>query len=218
MRYLRGTVLSALAVALCAAPVAGAHAAQHKSGGAVVAPARGGGLSGGELLGEAWVQTLMLHAADHPPNGRCLTLARNVVAGVGGEAGPATCRATRHTRVLVFTGSFCSNYEAGSDTEAAQLACAVAFDRGFQQVNVTVDNAERVEILRPRFERFSPQRWVQLPADNFGGFPAGPATITAHAWGAVVRKLRPGLHSVTLEIVNPDFGDPFSSTVFVDVR
>jgi hypothetical protein len=214
MRRLRHTVLSALAVALCAASTASAHVGS----GAFVSPARGGGLSGGELLGEAWVQTLTLTNAGHPPNGVCNTLARNVIAAVGGDAGPPTCTITPRTRLLVFSGSFCSSAE-GFPTAAQQRRCAVNFDRGFQEINVSVDGAEPVNIVRRRFEEISPQRWVRLPADNIAGLPAGPATFVAHAWAAVVHGLRPGLHTVTMEIVNPEFGDPFSFTAAVlDVR
>ena len=49
MRHLRHTVLAALAVALCIAPVAGADDSQT-GGGAVVAPAKD------KWLGEIWAQ------------------------------------------------------------------------------------------------------------------------------------------------------------------
>ena len=93
------------------------------------------------------------------------------------------------------------------------------FDRGFEEINISVDGAEPVNIVRRRFEEISPQRWVRLPADNFFGLPAGPATFVAHAYAAVVHGLRPGRHIVTVGIVNPDFGDPFTLTAAVlDVR
>ena len=91
-------------------PTAGATRSSH--------PARGGGLSGGELWGEAWVQTLRLSEASHPPNGVCNTLARNVIAAVGSVAGPPTCTVTPRTRLLVFNGSFCSSAE-GPDLQTA---------------------------------------------------------------------------------------------------
>ncbi len=214
MRHLRRTLLCAFAVAVCAASGASARAPDHD---AVISPAHGGGLTGGQLLGEAWVQTLMLHEADHPPNGRCLTLARNVIAAVGGGAGPPTCTATPRTRLLMFNGSFCASVEGPlfPQTPAEQRRCAIEFDRGFQEINISVDGAEPINIVRRRFEVVSPQRWVQLPSDNFFGFPAGPATFVAHAWAAVVHGLRPGRHTVTVEVVNPDFGDPFTFTAAV---
>jgi hypothetical protein len=41
-------------------------------------------------------------------------------------------------------------------------------------------------------------------------------TFTAHGYGVVVRSLRPGRHTVTLEVVGPDFRVLFI-TVFLDV-
>lgn len=210
MRHLRRTFLSAFAVALCAAPVASAH-------GAAVTPARGSGLTGGELLGEAWVQTLMLRESTHPPNGRCNTLAPNVIAAVGNVGAP-TCTISPGTRLLVFSGSFCDNVEDPpffGETEEEQRGCAVGFDKGFQEINISVDGAEPINIVERRFEVVSPQRSVELPSDNFFGLPAGPATFVAHAWAAVVHGLRPGRHIVTVEVVNPDFGDPFTFTAAV---
>jgi hypothetical protein len=59
---------------------------------------------------------------------------------------------------------------------------------------------------------------VQLPADNFYGAEAGTIlTFTAHAWGAVIRKLRHGRHTVAIEVVAPGFGGTFNSTINVDV-
>ena len=41
-------------------------------------------------------------------------------------------------------------------------------------MTVTVDGGDPVEIRTPRFELFSPQRTVLLPADNFLGLRWGP--------------------------------------------
>jgi hypothetical protein len=68
MRHLRLTVLATLAIGLCAAPTTGAHPHGH-SVRAVVAPARGGGLTGGDLLGEVWAQGLVLPAGEDPFRG-----------------------------------------------------------------------------------------------------------------------------------------------------
>jgi hypothetical protein len=216
MRRLRRTVLAVLGIALCAAPVASAHD-QHQDGDrGVIAPARGGGLTGGELLGEAWA--VGPFAGEDPFSGGCVTLARNVIAPHPGETGTATCTATRHTRLFVFFGSACFNVEPGvGETEEEQLACAVASDQAIHELNVTVDDGETINLVRRRFELVSPQMSVQLPPGNVFDVPAQTATFTAHAWGAVIRKLRPGQHTVTLEVVAPDFGDPFTFTVVLNV-
>ena len=54
MRHLRHIVLAAVAVALCVAPVAGAHDPDKDHGGAVVAPAKA------KWLGEFWAQIYSL--------------------------------------------------------------------------------------------------------------------------------------------------------------
>ena len=216
MRHLRHTVLAALAVALCAAPVAAADNRHGNGGGAVIAPARGGGLTGGELLGEAWAQSLT--GSNVPFEGTCRPIARNVLGWHGGADGTATCTATPRSRLMVQFGSFCISVDFPDlETEQEQLACAVASDQGFREFNVTVDG-DTINLVRRRFELFSPQRTIELPADNGFGVPAQTATFTAHAYGAVIHSLRPGRHTVTLEVVNPDWGDPFVfGTVFLNV-
>jgi hypothetical protein len=63
---------------------------------------------------------------------------------------------------------------------------------------------------------FSPQRTVELPEGNLFGVPAQTATFTAHARGAVIRRLRPGQHTVTIEVA-PDLGGACTFRVFVNV-
>ena len=214
MRHLRRTVLATFAVALCAAPAASAHDRHQDGGGAVVAPARGGGLTGGELLAKAW--SVGPFATEDPFSGSCVTLARNVIAPHFGDDGTATCAATQRTRLFVFFGTACFNVEEGvGETEEEQLACAVAADQAVQQFNVTVDDGKTIRLLRRRFELVSPQTTVPLPPGN--EFGVDTATFTAHAWGAVIRRLRPGRHTVAIEVVAPDFGGTFNVTVALNV-
>lgn len=216
MRHLRRTVLAALAVALCAAPVAGANDRQENGRGAGVEPARGGGLTGGELLGEAWARGN--YAGEDPFSGSCGTLAHDVLTPHPADDGTATCTATPHTRLFIYFGTACFNVEEGvGKTRREQLACAVASDRAIHELNVTVDNGNAINIVRRRFELFSPQRAVRLPAGNDFGVKPQTATFTAHAWGAVIHTLHPGRHIVTFEVVAPDFGDPFTKRFVLNV-
>jgi hypothetical protein len=213
------TVLLAAALALCAAPVATAHHS-HRRHDALIAPAHGGGLTGDELLGEAWARGLVFPAGQDPFAGRCITLAHNVIAPHLGEDGTATCHSSRHTRLLIFFGSACSNVETDSctgDTHVEQLAAAVAEDRAIEALKVTVDTGRTVDLVRPRFELFSPQRTIQLPAGNVFGVPPRTATFSAHAWGAVIRRLGSGHHTVTFEVVAPAYGPPLTLKVFLEV-
>jgi hypothetical protein len=190
-------LLTVLAVALCAAPAAVAHP-PHKGGGKVTPVHKVAGLTGGELLGEAWVQLL-----SHPAgtfSGGCYPLAGGKV--VSPEPGPdltASCTIKRGTRLFMWFGAECSNVEAppffGAD-ESAQRACAVAWDEIFTAATIAVDDGEPVNGLDPRFELISPQQTVELPADNILGVPPQTATFVAHGWGVFV-KLRPGQHTIT---------------------
>jgi hypothetical protein len=189
IRHLRLTVLVGLAVALCGAPVAGAHAPDKDPGGAVIAPAKD------KWLGEFWAQIYSLPVSENPfaGNGRCLTVGHNVVQAAG-----APCTIERGTAFTLGFGTAWSNVEDPfPQTRAEQLALALAADQQVVGMTVTVDSGDPVQILTPRFELFSPQRTVLLPAENILGLD-GPQTITlsAHGWGAVVRKLSVGQHTI----------------------
>jgi hypothetical protein len=92
----------------------------------------------------------------------------------------------------------------------------VAADEFFVAISIAVDGGEPVDIRNPRFELLSPQRTVQLPEDNLLGVPAGPATFVAHGWAALVKKLRPGDHTITVVVTNSE-GVTTTGTVFVEV-
>ena len=216
MRHPRRTVLAAVAVALCTSPAAAAR--EH--GGALVAPAHGGGLSGGELLAGSWAHAMETPRNDNPDAGGCAAIARDVLDIFPGPDGIARCTGTQRTRLFLAFGTECSNLDPPDffETEADQRACAVGFDQGFEELNITVDDGDTINVVSPRFELVSPQTTVQLPPDNIFDSSEPTATFTAHAWGAVVRRLRPGRHTVTLEVVNPDFSpEPFSFTTVLDV-
>lgn len=204
---------SFLIAAVAAAMLAGAApVSAHR---AHVAPAHGGGMTGGELLGAAWTQGLSGQTA--PFLGSCSTVARNVIVPHFAD-GTARCTATPAAKLFVFFGSFCSAAENPLlTTERAQLACAIASDRAIRGFTITLDRGRKIDILNRRFELFSPQRSVRLPADNEFGLPAGRTTFTAHAWGAVIGDLRPGRHTVAVRIVAPDFGGTFTFTTILDV-
>ena len=211
--------LTALTAVLCAASLTAARE-RHETHGAVVAPARGGGLTGSELLGEDWAQGLARPFSSDPLSGRCRTLVRNVLIPAIGEDGTSTCTATRRTRLFVFFGTaYTSLDDPFPTTEADQLAASLALDRQvIRALKVTVDR-RTVDIRTRRFELFSPQRTAQLPADNFYGVDAGTTlTFTAHAWGAVIHGLRPGRHIVTVDVDAPEWGDPHFTVVLEVVR
>jgi hypothetical protein len=187
MRHLRQAVLVAVAVALCLAPVAGAH----DRGGAVVAPAKA------MWLGEGWAQLYSLPLSENPFEGNgnpCMKVGHKVIQEIGGP-----CTVEKGTALTLGYGTAWSNVEDPfPETRKEQLAVATEADyESVAGMTITVDGGDPVEIRTPRFELFSPQRTVLLPADNILGVD-GPqiVTLSAHAWGAVVRKLSVGEHEI----------------------
>jgi hypothetical protein len=220
MRHLRFTVLAVLVLALCAAPVAVAKKNASKGGGAVIAPVhRVAGQSGSELFGEYWAELLSNPVGTF--SGSCIPLGNKgkVLAPEPDEDFTASCTIKPGTTLLFAFGSECSNVEEPpffGETEAEQRECAIAFDEEFfVAASITVDDGQPVDILNPRFELVSRQRTVDLPEDNFLGVPAGPATFTAHGWGAIVKGLPPGEH--TIEVVVEDV-DGFVATLTATIN
>jgi len=189
------TVLLALALALCAAPAAAARDAHQDRGGAVVVPAQA------EWLGESWAQIYSLPVSVNPFAGNgnpCLTLAHKVIQEIGGP-----CTIEHGTTFTLYFGSAWSSAEDPfPHTRRKQLALAIAADReNVLGMIVTVDDGRPVEIRTPRFELYSPQRTVLLPADNLLGVK-GPriVTLTAHGWEAAIRNLSVGEHTIMSDV------------------
>lgn len=208
-----------LGVAAVLAPAASADAFRPGHGDRLaVTPLHARHVSGGELLGEGWAQALVMSG---PERGGCNTLARNVVVPVWGEDSTATCTISTRVRVVTFFGSECDSTGPdpyyGGPTSEGQLACAIALDQEVEAIRVTVDGARPVEIARPRFELVSPQRALDMPADNYYGIPAGPLTFRAHSWAAMTRTLSRGRHTMTTEVIAPAWGEPFTFTAFLNV-
>ena len=217
MRHLHLTVLATVAVALCAAPIAAADSRHNDHGHATISPAHGGGLTGDELLGEAVARSL--RGSNRPFEGTCTTLARNVLQAHSGDDGTATCTATPHSRLFFTFAGWCTDIEDPIPrTRREHLACLIALAQEFpiQEINITVDNRDTINLVRRRFELWSPLTTFELPADNPLGLPAQTATASAHGYGAVIHSLRPGRHTVTVDIVFRDVSNRFI-TIYLDV-
>lgn len=222
-RHPRPAVLAALAIALSTSATAAAHTPQERAADRAVVPVhKVAGTPAGEFLGEGFAADYAAHAGDTPPAEACRIVVgpkgQALVMGPTGEA--SECHVSRRTQLVIFgLGSACSDVEAepffGAD-EAAQRACATAFDYEFvTELRVTIDRRAPVDIRKQRFEVVSPQMTVQLPEDNVFGIPARTATLVAHAWMARIPHLRPGPHTISVDAVTTDFA--ITSTFVVTV-
>jgi hypothetical protein len=207
MRHLRHIALAALAVATCAAPAAGAHDRAKGGGHLLPSSAKVGGLTAGDVMGEAWYRNLTLPIAENPLVGngdQCARLGRTgkVLLAIGYES----CTVPQGTTVYVIgITNCCTSVEEeplfGLDA-AAQRRCAITGLRPFtESLLLTVDGRKPIDLLKRRYEIYSPQRDVQLLPENLWDFPAGPATVTAWGWAAWLRDLPPGVHTLRSEAV-----------------
>jgi hypothetical protein len=110
-----------------------------------------------------------------------------------------TCHLQPGDVAVALPGAACSDVEAPpfyAVGEDAQRACAREYNASILSITLAVDGGAPVEITLPAFAVSPPQRNVVIPADNPGGFPAGPATFTADGWAAVLDPVTPGAHTV----------------------
>ena len=222
MRPIRRTALLAALVIACAAPVA---AADGRTGGhrapRVVPAFKLAGSTGGQLLGDWFVQNLSLPASASPFGGSadlCLDLGRRgkVLSPSGGLFTPQgmTCRVRAGRPVLlVMTNADCSTAEAPpffGATEAEQRACAIAALTStpeivvLRSINVSLDGRPPVDIHSRRFFAVSPQRRVVFPEDAVFDAAPGPATFVAAAWIAEIRGMKRGLHVMRAVVETAD--------------
>ncbi len=192
-------------VALSASPVASAATVDaHR----LVVPA---GVQGGELLGSDVAGFISRPVSEEPP--ACVAMAGGRVLR---PVESADCSAPLGTQVLVLPfWNACSNIDPPySSDPAIQRECAAGFDRDVVKAErVTVDKGPTVDIRQPLFETFSPQRYVQLPADNVFGVDPNLISFSAHAWLGMVRGLAVGRHTIHVDLVL-DFGLPTGPETF----
>jgi hypothetical protein len=219
MRLLRRAVATALAVASCSCVVAaGSAGADHDPGRADFVPVhRLAGSTGGELLRDWWAALLAIPAAQSPLDPAteplCLTLGRRgKVLAIAGAAPVATCTMRAGMRLFIpVSGAECSSAEPppfNGATEAEQRACAtgLAFSDDFvSAIRLSLDGGPVIDIHSERFQLVSPQGSVVFPEGPIFDATPGPATFVAAMYGATLkRKLRPGQHTIRVDVVLPD--------------
>jgi hypothetical protein len=233
MRQLRRTLLTAAALALCAAPIALAAAPRDQAGhgGGHVRPAkRVDGTTGSRLLAQWFSQLLALPMAQNPLAGNgqpCLRLGPGgrVLSPVNG--GPRTtvrCNVeARRPVFLVTTDVECSTAEEApfhAVGAANQRRCAIKQLRGIvpqvPSIKVTVDHGPTVQIRRRAFVIRSRQGRTVFPDTAiFEPSTGGPATFAGAAWAAQVRGFRPGPHTIRVDYTFSS--GPFTATFLLNV-
>ena len=231
MRIVRWAGLLALAVAVSVVASPVAQAAPPRDGQLVPAAKRLAGLTGGQLIGEETRLLLELPASENPLFGAGESCFR---AGHRGKVlivwtrpesqAPAECTVKPGTSVfLTSVFVFCDPLEAPpffAIGEEAQRQCAVEGLLTLPQVKldailVTVDGRRPVDIGRKRFLAVSPQGTAQLPEDNILGVAPQETTFVTAGYVAMLRPLRPGEHTITVEGVGGPFAGITSATVNV---
>ncbi|MEV0555067.1 hypothetical protein AB0I27_16590 [Streptomyces sp. NPDC050597] len=200
-----------------AMPTASGHG-DHGGEGRIVEPRKKlDGLTGRDVLGEAWYRPLSLPRAENPWFGhgeRCVKLGRagKVLLAIG-NGPPLNCRVKEGTAVFVIGSmTVCDDFEEPpyfAVGEAAQRKCAWTDLRTTtESVRLTVDGGRPIDLQKRRFAICAPQGAVQLRPDNYLGVPAQPATFTACGWVAWLTDLAPGRHVLNSQATYFDGSEP----------
>jgi hypothetical protein len=104
-----------------------------------------------------------------------------------------------------------------SANETSQRKCALALLDDIINISLTIDGGSPIDFNTPGYEVCSPQRQVQLLADNFLGVEAQTATFTTCGWAAWLTDLPLGRHTIrTVVTSTTGTGDP--RILVIDVR
>lgn len=229
MRLVRWTELLLLAVLVGVATGPIAQAAASGDGHLLPASKRLAGSTAGQLLGEETRLLLELPATENPLTGAgasCFRTGRapNVLIVWTRPVGqaPAQCRVKPGTSVFLFGAwVFCDEVEPPpfyAVGERAQQRCAVKGLRtllDFDAILVTVDRLAPVDIASDRFLAVSPQGTAQLPPDNVLGVAPRATTFATAGYVAMLRPLRPGRHTIEVEVVGGPYSGVTSATITV---
>lgn len=184
----------------------------------------------GSTLGAMWKKILETPTPQNPFGGGstlCVDLG-GVVAPFSAGAASITCTVKPGTRIFVAAWSAeCSTLEGspffGSD-RATLRACARAVNDGITAVSVTLDG-KPVGPTRVS----SPLQRLNLPSDNIFGADSGscctqpgglPYLFVANGWVALLHPLRPGTHTITIDVAGafPDETFPIHNTTTIIVK
>jgi hypothetical protein len=209
MRHLRRTavlvVLAAFGLSALLTSPSAALAATSTAHGRVTPADRADGMTGQQLLAQAW--TGFYETSTTAPPVDCMYVGRTGKVLLAGRV-DLTCPVKLGSPVMYFFGSTCDPISTPpffAVTARDQRRCARAADLDFiAHMSLQVDDGPVVKITTPRFELFTGQKSVVVPEDNIFGAPPGPTTFTAHAWAAFADHLSLGLHTTHFTVVFTD--------------
>jgi hypothetical protein len=204
--------MTVVLVSLGIAPAAGADVARHGHKGDFKPVHRLAGSSASKLLTQWWETLLPIPAAESPlvagnPE-LCFSIGRRgKVATYASLNETVTCTIKAGQRLFLSTfGVECSSAEPPpffGATEAEQRACVEGFlaDPAIVAIRLSLDGGPPQDVHSARVEVISRQGHVVFPEGAIFDAEPGPATFVAGDWIATTRhRLRPGTHTITLEI------------------
>jgi hypothetical protein len=169
------------------------------------------GRTGAQLMTDSFVPDYV--GGNDTPPGECQRLGRHARVVWLRDVSP--CHLRPGDSVVALPGASCSTVEAPpffAVGQAAQRACARAWNAGILSMTLAVDGCAPVEITRRAFSVSPPQRRIVIPADNPAGYPAGPATFTADGWAAELNPLSRGTHTVNVVAIFDGVDEPITET------
>jgi hypothetical protein len=198
-------VLTAVAALLLTATAADAATIAKAS-------ARLGGLTGGELLGQATQQFYQLPLSQNPVNGggvnTCVPIAGGKVLWIwtqpGDASNPTVCTVKPGTPVFnwVWAASCNSIPSPAYITREEQVQCVLAYlaDSTPASVTMTIDSDAPVQLIDSDYFALSPQVGFVLPPHNIFDVKPQPGTFSAGGYLALIRPLTPGTHSLFVDL------------------
>jgi hypothetical protein len=192
-----------------AGPVAAAQRAHPGSFAPIVGQLDG--RTGAQLMADSFVPDYV--GGTNTPPGECQHLGKH--GRVVWLRDVFTCQLRPGDVPVALVGASCSTVEAPpffAVGQAAQRACARAWNAGILSMTLAVDGCAPVELTRRAFSVSPPQRRVVIPADNPAGYPAGPATFTADGWAAKLSPLTRGTHTVDVVAIFDGVDEPITET------
>ncbi len=194
----------AAGLTLAASPGASAHSSGRPH---FVLASHARGVSGGEVLGEAWKISIEQPSTDPASFPNCEMLGHGRIMYPDHDA-PCAVRAGVPVFIVGSSTAWTNLDPPPTSDPREQARLATESDRDHvKKLTITIDGRGPINYRTPRFEVLSRQFRALMPVPNYYELPAQEVTFVAHGWGVMVKGLRPGRHHIHTEWTL-DFGVP----------